>query len=108
MMSYLYDNHTDISGIWKYYKDGKSWLLRIMKKKKTICWIRILDDTFRVAFWFAEKLEPIILDSDLPDKLKLEYKNAKNFNKSRCIYIDMKDSEDLPNVKELIDIKVQN
>ena len=108
MMSYLYDNHTDISGIWKYYKDGKSWLLRIMKKKKTICWIRILDDTFRVAFWFAEKLEPIILDSDLPDKLKLEYKNAKSFNKSRCIYIDMKDSEDLPNVKELIDIKVQN
>ena len=106
--SYLYDNNKDISAVWKYYKDGKSWLLRTLKKKKTIFWIRILDDTFRIAFWFADKLEPIILESDLPESIKLEYKNAKIFNKSRCIYIDIQDSEDFQNVKKLIDLKIMN
>ena len=107
-MSYLYDNNNDISEVWRYYKDGKSWLFRTLKKKKTIFWIRILNDTFRVAFWFADKLEPIILQSDLPESIKSEYKNAKRFNKSRCIYIDMRGSGDFQNVKKLIDLKVNN
>jgi len=107
-MSYLYDNNNDISEVWKYYKDGKSWLFRTLKKKKTIFWIRILEDSFRIAFWFADKLEPIILQSDLPDSIKLEYTNAKRFNKSRCIFIDMQDSGDFQNVKKLIDLKMNN
>jgi hypothetical protein len=106
-MSYLYDNNNDISEAWKYYKDGKSWLFRALKKKKTIFWIRLVDDTFRIAFWFAEKLGPIIVQSELPDRLKEEYKSAKSFNKSRCIYIDMQDSGDLQNVKKLIDLKIK-
>ena len=107
-LSYLYDNNKDISEVWKYYNDGKSWLFRTLKKKKTIFWIRILEDTFRIAFWFGDKLEPIILQSDLPDSLKLEYKNAKRFNKSRCIFIDVQNSGDFQNVKKLIDLKMKN
>ena len=107
-MSYLYDNNKDITIAWKYYKDGKSWLFRALKKKKTIFWIRLVDDTFRIAFWFAEKLEPILSQSDLPDKLKIDYGKAKSFNKSRCIYIDMQDSNDYQNVKKLIDLKLKN
>ncbi|TFH24946.1 MAG: DUF3788 family protein [Bacteroidia bacterium] len=61
-----------------------------------------------MAFWFADKLEPNILQSDLPDSIKLEYKNAKRFNKSRCISVDMQDNEDFQNVKKLIDLKLKN
>jgi len=106
-MSYLNDNNKDISEEWKYYKDVKSWLFRALKKKKTIFWVRLVDDTFRIAFWFAEKLEPILLQSDLPERLKEEYKKAKSFNNSRCIYIDMQDSGDLQHVKKLIDLKIK-
>ena len=66
-----------ISEEWKYYNDGKTWLFRTLKKKKTLFWIRILKNTFRIAFWFINKLEPIILESDLHEKIKDEYKNAK-------------------------------
>jgi len=106
-MSYLYDNSKDISEEWKYYNDGKSWLFRTLKKKKTLFWIRVLEDTFRIAFWFAEKLEPIIMESELPDRVKREYKIAKSFNKSRCISIDMEDSKDFEVVKRLIDLKLE-
>ena len=107
-MSYLYDNYTDISEIWKYYNDGKSWLFRTLKKKKTIFWINILDDTFRIAFYFADRLEPIILNSELSESLKTEYKGAKRFNKSRCIYIDIQDTGDFQEIKKLIDLKLEN
>ena len=73
-ISYLCDNNNDISEEWKYYNDGKSWLFRVLKKKKTLFWIRILEDTFRIAFWFAEKLEPLIMQSNLPENLKTQYK----------------------------------
>ena len=106
-MSYLYENNRDITETWKYYKDGKSWLFRTLKKKSTIFWIRILEDTFRIAFWFADRLEPVIIQSDLPASLKKEYENARRFNKSRSIYIDMQDSGDLQNVKKLIDLKIK-
>lgn len=107
-MSYVYDNNNDISEVWKYYNDGKSWLFRTIIKKKTVFWIRILDDTFRIAFWFANRLEPIILESKLPKRIKEEYKNAKVFNKSKSIYIDVQDLKDLENIKTLIDLKINN
>lgn len=107
-MSYLYDNNKDVSEEWKYYNDGKSWFFRALKKKKTVFWIGILEDTFRISFWFAEKLEPIILQSNLPENFKSDYKNAKAFNKSRCIYVDMKDADDFENIKKLIDLKLKN
>jgi len=107
-MSYLYDNNPDISEVWKFYNDGKSWLFRTLQKKKTIFWISILEDTFRIAFYFAERLEPNILQSNLPDTIKLEYHHAKTFNKSRCIYIDIQDSGDFQNIKMLIDLKMKH
>lgn len=105
-LAYLNDNHKNISEVWKYYNDGKSWLFRTLKKKKTIFWIRVLDDTFKIAFYFANRLEPHILESDLANKYKSKYKKAKHFNKSRCIDIDMQDSNDLESVKVLIDLKL--
>lgn len=107
-MSYLYDNSKDITEEWKYYNDGKSWLFRTLKKKKTLFWIRVLEDTFKIAFWFAEKLESVIMESELPDRVKSEYKTAKSFNKSRCISIEMAGSKDFEVVKRLIDLKLKH
>ena len=68
-----------ISEEWKYYNDGKTWLFRTLKKKKTLFWIRILKNTFRIAFWFINKLEPIILESDSHEKIN-RYKIGKIIN----------------------------
>lgn len=106
-LAYLYDNSKDISEEWKYYKDGKSWFFRTLKKKKTFFWIRVLKDTFKIAFWFADKFEPMILQSDLPDDIKAAYQNANRFGQSRCINIEMTDSSDFETVKKLIDLKLK-
>lgn len=108
IMSYLYDNHKDISEEWNYYNDGKSWFFRTLKKKKTIFWFRVLSDTFRIAFWFGDKAEYIIEQSDLTENIKNGFKTAKKMGiMGRCISIEMLDSNDFVNVKKLIEIKLK-
>ncbi|MGQ8338580.1 DUF3788 family protein [Sunxiuqinia sp. A32] len=105
--SYLNKISSDITLHWNYYKDGKVWMLKTLRKKKTLFWIRLLNSTFRIAFWFAEKYEKEITKSDLSEKLKHDYLNAQAFNRSRCIYIDVESSDDLEEIKKLIDLKLK-
>lgn len=106
IVSYLHDNHSDITEVWRFYDDGKCWLFRTLKKKKTIFWIGILDDTFRVSFYLADKATPLILQSELPEKIKNEFLNTAG-NKFRSITIKIGDADDAENVIKLIEIKLK-
>jgi len=107
--SYLSDNHNDISINWKYSECGKEWFCQAVKKKKSLFWIQIQKkNSFSIGFPFGDKLEPIILESTLPGSIKNEFINAKKFNTTRYIAIEVQDSEDLENVKKLIDLKINN
>jgi hypothetical protein len=64
-----YDNNKEISEEWNYSNCGKEWFFRTLKKKKTLFRIKILKDTFRVAFWFGDKAEPFMEQSDLPARV---------------------------------------
>jgi len=49
LIEFLYDNYSDISEQWRFYNDGKSWLYRTLRKKKTIyCSKRHLPGEFLV------------------------------------------------------------
>ena len=105
IMNYLYDHHTDITEEWNFYNDGKAWLFRTLKKKKTIFWIGVLKDTFRISFFLGNKAEPFIEESELSEKLKNDFRNAKGSKTVRSISITMSNQEDVIDVIRLIDIK---
>ena len=107
--SYLFNHHKDISINWKYSDCGKYWVCIAQKEKNTIFRLRILKkNSFSMAFPFGDKLEPIILQSNLPDSIKNSYKDAQRFNKIRYISINVADLKDFENVKALIDLKINN
>ena len=66
-----------------------------------------------VSFWshviegFTGKAETVIELSDLPDRVKNEYRNAKRYKIGRSLSITMSDQEDVINVIRLIDIKIR-
>jgi len=107
IIDYLYGNHFDITEEWRFYNDGKSWLYRALRKKKTIYWIGILKDTFRISFWLSNKAEPLVESSDLPERIKEEFRSAKRFNTTRCVSIIMGSPEDYENVIKLIELKLK-
>lgn len=106
IIHYLYDNYSDITEQWRFYNDGKSWLYRALRKKKTIYWIGILNDTFRISFYLSDKAELMIEESSLSDKIKEEFADTK-LKKFRAVTVEMHTAEDLENVLKLIEIKLK-
>ena len=106
IVNYLYDNHRDITEVWRFYNDGKCWLFRALRKEKTIFWLGILKDTFRITFYLSDKAEALIEESVLSDHIKEEFWNTKG-SKFRAITVVMRSKEDLENVLKLIEIKLK-
>lgn len=103
----LEESYPDLAMEWKFYKDAKRWLLPVARKKKNIFWVSFMDDTFLVSFWFGHKLTPIFEASDLPEKIKTDFKNAEQNKMGRGLVIKVHSDADLEEVFELIKFKYQ-
>jgi hypothetical protein len=107
IMNYATDNYKDISGAWNYYNDGKQWLFKLSQKKKTILWAAMYKDTFRITFYFGDKVEPLLENSDLPLKIKEDFKVSKRYGSIRSVSQKIFSASDVENVKKLIAIKIK-
>ncbi|OFY65572.1 MAG: hypothetical protein A2V64_07530 [Bacteroidetes bacterium RBG_13_43_22] len=108
IMKYLSDNYKEASGSWNYYNDGKQWLYKMVMKKKTIFWLAVLKDTFRITFYFGDKAEPVINASDLPKSVKDDFLAGKHYGKIRGITTKINSQSDVETITKLVDIKVKH
>ena len=81
-------------------------MLKVTRKSKTIFWLSIIRDAFRITFYFGDKAEPAIMDSANSGKLKDEFLNGKSYGKVRGITLTIKNNRDIEYVKSLITIKL--
>jgi hypothetical protein len=107
LINYVKDNYKDITGVWRFYNDGRQWLFKIQQKKKTIFWASVLKDTFRITFYFGNKAEPFIEGSILPQEIKDSFRDARRFGTLRPISTIVKENQDFDNILKLIDVKVK-
>jgi hypothetical protein len=103
---YLHDKHPDLSEEWRYYNDGKSWLMKVTRKSKTIFWLSIIPGAFRTTFYFTDKAAPAIECSSISEDLKEQFKSGKSFGKIRGLTITVRDGSDIENAKSLLTIKL--
>jgi hypothetical protein len=106
-MNFLKENYPAFSGEWRYYRDGKSWLYKLTKKKKTISWISIYHNKFKTIFYFPDKVEELIKASKLKKQYIDQFIHGKKYGKIRGITVEIKKATDLNATKTLIDIKEQ-
>ncbi|MFA6026178.1 MAG: DUF3788 family protein [Ignavibacteriaceae bacterium] len=106
IFEFIHSRYPDLLEEWRYYNDGKSWLLKVVKKTKTVCWVSVLRNSFRMTFYFTDKAEELILDSSISDELKEQIKNGKHYNKIRSLTITFKYKKDVAYAKSLIAIKL--
>ena len=106
IFEFIHTNYPEISEEWRYYNDGKSWLLKATKKSKTIFWLAVIKNTFRITFYFTDKAEELINESSISDELKENFKDGKRYNKIRGITVGFKNKKDVNYAKELIGIKL--
>jgi len=105
LMNHVHENYPASSGDWHYYNDGKQWLFKLVLKKKTLFWLSLFEETFRVTFYFGDKALPVIEESDLPQSIKNDFKTGKKYGAIRGITVLVNDKSDVANIQKLIDIK---
>ena len=104
-MEFLKETYPSFSGQWRYYNDGKSWLYKLTKKKKTISWISVWHNMFKTTFYFPDKAEELIVNSKLKKEYKDKFVNGKRYGNTRGLTVQIKKPSDLATTKKLIEIK---
>ena len=106
LFNYIHEKYPDFTEEWRFYKDGYSWLLKIQRKKKTVCWVTVLSKKFKLTFYFTDRAEPLIMKSTISEELKEQFKTAKYYNKIRPLTITFSNIKHVEYAKTLIDIKL--
>lgn len=91
---------------WRYYNDGKAWLCKITLKKKTVIWLSMWSDHFKVAFYFTEKNGAGIPGLKIDDSIKEFYLNHKSIGKLKPLVVEVRKKSQLEDISTLIRYKI--
>lgn len=107
LFKHIHTNHPDFSEEWRYYNDGKSWLMKVTRKSKTIFWLSLVENTFRITFYFGDKAETAMKESRISAALKKQFVDGRRYGKIRGLTLMMDNKQNVESTKELISIKLK-
>jgi hypothetical protein len=105
LFAFLHAEYPDCSTEWRYYNDGRSWLLKASRKKKTVFWLSLTGSTFRITGYFTEKASDAVRASALCDALKEPFLAGASPGKLTGITITFRNRKDVEDAKVLIALK---
>ena len=92
---------------WNYYKDGKSWLCKGQYKKKTVLWLSVWDDCFKLSFFFTEKTKGGIDTLEIVTAIKEAFRQQKAIGKLIPLIIDVRDCTPLNDIEQIVEYKMR-
>jgi hypothetical protein len=105
LFRFIYAEHPDFVATWRYYNDGKSWLLNVSRKKKTVLWLSVISGTFRITGYFTDKAADAIRASALSDERKKQFMSGPRYGKLGAITITFRRKRDVEDAKILVALK---
>lgn len=91
---------------WNYYKDGKSWLCKAQYKKKTVLWLSVWDDCFKLSFFFTEKTRGGIDNLEIDTAIKEEFRQQKAAGKLIPLILEIRNSTLLGDIEQILVYKM--
>lgn len=93
---------------WRYYNDGKSWLCKILKKKRTIIWVSVWKGYTKAGVYFPVSKIDLVMDLSLSQKTKERIEITPNIGKSKPCFFDIKDDSEFDDLRKIIELKISN
>ena len=90
---------------WNYYKDQKSWLCKVLNKKKNIFWLSIWDKFFKATFFFTEKHLEGFAVLDISENIKENLCLSKPVGKLLPLLLSIDNKEQLNDLLKVITFK---
>jgi hypothetical protein len=90
---------------WRYYRDGKAWLCKVQKKKRTIIWMSAWKGFMQATIYFPEKYLESVYQLDIREEVKAKIRSTKNVGKSKPCIFEIRDEENLVDLEKVMELK---
>ena len=100
-------NRNQMQYEWRYYKDGKAWLCKVQKKKRTIVWMSAWKGYMQVAIYIPERLIDEVYSLGITRESRDRIKGTKNVGKSKPCIFEIRNSEDLEDLDRVMQFKMK-
>ena len=97
----------NLSAEWRYYHDGKAWLLKVQKKQKTLVWISAWNGFIKVTIYLPLKHLDRFFELDIDDSIKQEVAQSKDIMKSRPCTFKIREAGMLDDFENVLKLKME-
>jgi len=91
---------------WKYYTDGKAWLCKVQKKKKTVIWMSAWKEYMQATIYIHDKDIEKFKSLDVRQEVKERIVLAKKVGKSLPCMFEIRDQEILKDIEKVALLKI--
>lgn len=91
---------------WRYYKDGKAWLCKVQKKKKTIVWMSAWKGYMQAAIYLPVRLVDNVYALDISEEVRNKIKETKNVGKSKPCIFEIRNRDILTDFNTVMQFKI--
>ena len=92
--------------VWKFAGAKYGWAMRLVLKKRIVCYLRAEPDMLRVSFLLGRKAINSCRATELPVWLDELLKNAKHYPEGEHIALVITGAEEIEQILSLIEIKL--
>ena len=95
-----------ISVDWHYYKDGRAWLGKAVKGTRTVCWISLWEEFFRVSFYIATRLMEEFGKSTVKEEIRERATQQNPVGKLLPIVVEVTGRQQVVDLMEIVEFKL--
>ncbi len=92
---------------WRYYNDGKAWLCKIQKGKKTIVWMSAWKGFMQASVFIPVRLLDDVYALPMSDKVKDTIRETKNVGKTQPCIFEIREQAILADLEQMIQFKMR-
>ncbi len=94
-----------LSAEWNFGGKKFGWNFRIKDKKRAIIYMLPREGFFKVAFVFGEKAFGAVMQSSVPEQIKIDLASAKKYAEGRGVRIEVRGKSLVNDIIRLVKIK---
>ena len=95
----------DYTHEWRYYDDGKAWLCKVQKARRTIAWMSAWKGYAQVTVYFPEKHRHLLNTESISLALLDRIQHTRLVGKSQPCTLELRSDEALPDLISLFQLK---
>ena len=101
-------NDRNLTLEWHYYNDGKSWLCKILNKKKNFGWLSAWSTGFKLTFYFTERTLGGVYGLAIDDEIKDCAQKMNPAGKLRPVVLLIKNKKLLNDGLKILEYKMNS